>query len=309
MPRLTRVFSGTSGLNTKVDPSRINFNFKTGISELAAAVNIVIDDTGRPSRRKGFTATARTESWKNLFGCGSYAIGTTGDALCAIEPNMAYTALRNVHSDAQMSYAMDTDGISDIVFYCNGYEKGIIKNKASQGWPLITPIGVTTIKEFSEAPVGHLLEVYNSRMFIAVNNFLFYSEPNTYHAYRLSANYFGFPNRIKMVEAVSGGFWVSDSDSVYFFGGIIAPSLQEMPVQTKKCSSPAIEGTAVKIPADRIGDGGMQGQAVVFATKEGVVAGLGDGTLLSLTEKKINFPGGLTGSAFYRGGKITVCID
>jgi len=309
MPEPINIFRGSSGINTKVDPARLKFDQDSGISDLSACVNCVIDDSGRVVRRDGFTATARTEAWHSLFSAGSYALGVTGNALCVIESDMSYTALRNVRVGARMSFVRDTDGKSDTIFYANGYENGLIKNKISYSWPLITPVGATTIKEFYPAPVGTLLEIYNSRMFITEDNILWYSEPNTYHAYRLAANYFGFPSRIKMVQAVENGLWVSDSESIYFLGGTVAPALQEMPIQKKRADYPSIENTVVKVPASRIGLDGLSGIVVMFATPEGICIGSGDGQLINVTEQKLVLPTGLTGAGFYKDGKYICTID
>lgn len=309
MSRHIRIYSGSTGLETKEDPVRIKFDPKTGVSALAAAVNVECSDSGRLSRRDGFTATDRTEAWKNLFGCGSYGIGTKGDALCILDPSMAYTPIRNITPGARMSFVRDTNGAQDVVYYTNGYENGRIISKVSHSWPVGTYSGATTLKDFSAAPVGHLLEIRNSRMFIAEDNFLWYSEPGNYSLYRLAANFFGFQSRLRMVQAVTGGLWISDSEAVYFLGGNIAPTLNEMPVQTMVAESAAIEGTAVKIPASRIGIEGLNGIVVIFATNGGVCIGADDGRLINITEHKLDIPSGLTGSGLYRDGHYVVTID
>lgn len=306
--KLISIFSGSSGLNTKVDPGRIVFNPETGISALAACVDCEIDDSGRIERRRGFTATARTESWHSLYSCGSYAVGVTGDALCIIEPDMSYLPIRNVHGGARMSMIRDTDGAQGVIYYCNGYENGRIMSKVSHSWPVGSYVGPETIKTFYPAPMGHLLEIRNSRMFIAEGNFLWYSEPCSYSLFRLASDFFGFQSRLRMVQAVAGGIWLSDSEAIYFLGGNIAPTGLEMPTQTKQADCPAIEGTATKVPASRIGLDGLAGIVVVFATTEGVCVGTADGQLINLTERKIDFPGGLSGAGLYRDGKYTVTI-
>lgn len=303
------IFSGTSGINTKLDPARLRFNPEAGISELAACVNCCIDDTGRLIRRDGFTATDRTEAWKNLFGCGSYGIGTTGDALCIIEPDMAYTAIRNITPYARMSYVKDTDGTQDVIYYCNGYENGRIISKVSHSWPVATYSGALTLRDFSAAPLGHLLEIRNSRMFIAEDNFLWYSEPGNYSLYRLAASYFGFQSRLRMVQAVTGGLWISDEEAIYFLGGEIVPTVLEMPKQIKKADYPALEGSAIKVSSGLIGIDGLSGIVTIFATSEGICVGSDDGNLINLTEKKIDLPSGLTGAGLYKDGRYIVTID
>ena len=49
-----KLFTGASGLNTKVDPVRVQFNAAAGVSDLSSAVDITIDNTGRPGRRLGW---------------------------------------------------------------------------------------------------------------------------------------------------------------------------------------------------------------------------------------------------------------
>ena len=205
--KLIPIFSGSSGLNTKIDPSRIRFNPETGVSDLSACVNIDIDDTGRISRRKGFTATSRTESWHSLFSCGPYALGVSGNALAVLEPNMARTNIRNVTVGAKMSFVRDTDGTQDVIYYANGYEQGKVIDKLSYSWTANDYVGPTSRKEIYDPPIGHILEVRNLRMFIAEGSTLWYSEPGTLSQFRLAANYFGYQSRIKMIQAVSGGLW------------------------------------------------------------------------------------------------------
>ena len=300
------IFSGTTGINNKVDPSRLRFDPKTGIVDLAAAVNTDVDDTGRPSRRRGRTATVRAEAWKNLFGCGSYGIGTKGNALCVIESDLSYTALRNITSYAKMSYVRDTDGEQDVVYYTNGHENGKIINKVSYAWSVGEKTSET--KEFSAAPIGHLIEK-RKRMFIAQDNILWYSEPNSNDLYRLGTNHFRFMSRTRMVQAVAGGLWVSDSDAIYFLGGEINPSNMEMPLQEKMADYPVSRGTGVKVPGSKIGDEGLSGIVVMFTTNKGVCIGTRDGQLINATERKIDLPSSLTGAGLYKDGKYICVID
>lgn len=308
MSRHIKIYSSSSGINNKLDPVRLEYDYRKGVSDLAACVNCVCDDSGRLSRRDGFTITDRTEAWKNLFGCGSYGIGTKGDALCVIEQSMAYTAIRNITPYARMSYVRDTDGTKDVIYYANGFEHGRIISKVSNSWPASSYVGPETRKTFQDPPLGHLLEVRSSRMFIAADNILWYSEPGAMSLFRLAANYLVYPSRLRMLQAVDGGLWISDSESIYFLGGEIMPTALEMPRQAKKADFPAREGTAVKVKGSRIGEG-LKDMVVVFTTEKDICVGTSDGTLLSLTEKKIDLPGGLTGAGLYKNGHYIVTID
>jgi len=309
MSRHINIFkSASDGLNTKVDPVRLKFDYRTGVSALAACKNISIDDTGRISRRAGYAVTDRTEAWHSLFSAGAFALGVTGNALAVIAADMSKTNLRNVTTGAKMSYVRNTDGAQDIIFYMNGYEKGRLINKVSYSWPVGTYVGPETRKSFYEAPIGHLLCIRNLRMFIAEDKILWYSEPGNLSSYRLSANYFGFPSRLRMVQAVKTGLWISDSESLYFLQGEIIPSRLEMPTQTLVANYPAIEGTAVKIDGSRIGEG-IPGAVIVFTTSEGVCIGDGNGNLINISERKIDLPLALSGASLYRDGHYCVTLN
>lgn len=306
MPKDITIFTGSTGINNKHDPVRLRFSSKTGLSDLAACVNCEVDDTGRIIRRGGTTATVRTEAWKNLFGCGSYGIGTKGDALCVLESDLSYTALRNITPYAKMSYVRDTDGEQDVVYYTNGYENGKIINKVSYAWSVGEKTSET--KEFSAAPVGQEIEKRN-RIFVAQDNILWYSEPNSNNIFRLGTEHFRFMSRIRMVQAVAGGLWVSDSDAIYFLGGEINPGGMEMPLQEKMADYPVSKGTGVKVPSSRIGIEGLSGIVVMFYTDEGVCIGTKDGQLINVTEHKIDLPNSLTGAGLYMDGKYICVVD
>lgn len=308
MSRHIKIYSSSTGINNNLDPVRLEYDYRKGISDLAACINCRIDDSGRLARRDGFTATDRTEAWKNLFGCGSYGIGTKGDALCIIEPGMAYTAIRNITPDARMSFVRDTDGTQDVVYYANGHENGRIISKASHSWPASSYVGPETRKTFQPPPLGHLLEIRNLRMFIGQDNVLWYSEPGAMSLFRLAANYLVFPSRLKMIQAVDGGLWISDSESLYFLGGEIMPTALEMPRQIKKADYPAREGSAVKVKGSKIGEG-FSGMVVVFTTEKDICVGTSDGTLVSLTERKIDLPGGLISAGLYKDGHYICTLD
>ena len=302
------VFKGSSGINTKVDPVRLKFNPETGVSELAACVNCDIDDTGRLSRREGYAASARTESWHSLFGCGNYGIGVTGNALCIIEHDMSYAPIRNVMPSAHMSYCKTFDGKKDIVYYTNSFVNGRIWDKISYSWPIETYVGAPTRKTFFAAPIGHLIEVRNLRMFMAQNNVLWYSEPGSYGLWRMAADYFLFPSRLRMVQATTGGLWISDSDSIWWLAGEIMPTAMEMPVQVKMADYPAIKGTATKVSGSKVGEG-ISGMVVVFATTKGLCIGTGDGQLINLTERKIDMPKGSVGAGLEKNGRYVCTVN
>ena len=62
MAKVVPYIRGSAGLNTVDDPVRIGYNSKTGISDLAAAVNVTISPSRRINRRKGKTLRVLLDS-------------------------------------------------------------------------------------------------------------------------------------------------------------------------------------------------------------------------------------------------------
>ena len=119
--KLANVFQGTRGLNIKVDPVRTT----AGEDEyvwLSSCLNVDVDDTGRLSRRKGFTLL-QAGSWHSLFPCSGYMLGVKGNGLYRIN-GATSVGIRNVTTGNRMSYAKAFDGIREVIYYMNGAETG-----------------------------------------------------------------------------------------------------------------------------------------------------------------------------------------
>ena len=98
------IFSSTTGLNTKIDPARIKFDPASGLADLAVAVNVDIDSTGRIGRRKGFAATARTEDIHSLWCDGGACLFATGTSLCLLAADFSYITVASITANAPISY-------------------------------------------------------------------------------------------------------------------------------------------------------------------------------------------------------------
>ena len=298
MARQLALFKETTGINNKVDPTRMKYDQNEGMKDLASGVNVDIDITGRINRRKGFTSKL-AKSAHSIFGCNGYGLFVSSDALCVLNPDYTWAALRNVTVDARMSY----EQVGDDTYYGNGYEKGIVRDKISYAWSASDYVGPTTTKVFSDPPVGHLLELYNGRMLIAQDDVLWYSEPFAYSWFNLATDYIKFPERIVMVKSVKGAVFVSTEKSIFLHkGNDIKTSEQEMIT-----TYPAIEGTAVTVSASRVGDGSMTGLAAVWASTKGICFGGPDGYFRNFTNRKLEYPAARFGAGLYRDGKY-ICL-
>jgi len=292
------LFRGAIGINSKVDPARIKYDPETGIEELAAGVNIDISSSKRVGRRKGYTLRL-AKAAHSLFSCGEYCLFASGNALCVLEPDYTWSAIRNVTVGARVSYAK----IGTDIYYANGYEKGIVRDRVSYGWTAASYVGPATTKVFSDPPVGHLLEVYNGVMLIAQDNVIWYSESFAPSWFDLAKNYVQLGERLTMMKAVQGGIYVSTEKETFAYRGETVKELR----QTKVADYPAIEGTAVTASASRIGDGSVTGIAALWASTKGICFGGPDGNFRNLTERRLDYPFARYGAGLFRDGKY-ICL-
>ena len=302
MANTVSLFRGTSGLSNKTDPARLKAS-KTGMVELAEAINIVIDDTGRTSRRRGSTRVA-TGSWHSLHDCGQFAAGVTGDALSVINKDYSTTAIRRVTPGARVSY----ETAHDWTFYGNGFESGYLKDKASYPWVMPSIyLGQESTEVWMDPPVGHLISRYKARMLIAVETYLYVSRAQDF--FRFSEVYYPFPDRIKMIRPVQHGIFIGTTQETYFLRGNISTTAISPFEKIKVADYGVIEGTDLIIPGGRVGDGSMGAEVGIWTSDRGVCVGTSDGGFFNLTEDKLVLPDAQFGTAVYKDGTYLVLIE
>jgi hypothetical protein len=223
----------------------------------------------------------------------------SGEALYIMEPDYTVSGIRNLTVSTRMSYAkVGTD-----IYYCNGTEKGIVRDRVSYGWTAADYVGPDTTKTFSNPPTGHLLEVYNGVMLIGQDNVLWYSEPYAYSQFDLAKNYMQYNDRLVMIKAVQDGIFVSTEKETFACSGKTVKEL----LQVKVADYPAIEGTVVTVNASRIGDGSMVGLAAMWASTEGICFGGPGGHFRNFTERRLEYPFARYGAGLFRDGKY-ICL-
>ncbi len=294
-------FRGSTGLNNLVDPIRVGLNEDTGISDLAEAFNVDIDDSGRVSRCKGFTATGRTESTHSMFALKQMCLYVSGTALFRLFPDYSRLGIRSgLTPDAYMDYAM----VNENVYYLNGHESGVVKDNISYAWTAGEYYGVTTFRQFSNPPIGHLICYSNGRMYIAENNVIWFSEPWAYGSYDMTRNYFLFPSRVVSMKAVSGGLYVSDESKTYFIG------IKDNPADAildEVYSYPIIAGSAVIGDAIQMGFKDSYGPVMLCATDRGICVGFAGGKFENLTLHKLVYPSANRATATIKDGTY-ICL-
>lgn len=280
------VFSGSTGLNNKVDPVRLAFDPDSNIGELAVAVNVDIDNTGRVSRRKGYEKIF-SGNCHSLYASDNVCYLVVDDVLSLLHSDFSTTAIIEVTPGAKISYA----SVGSRVYFTNGHEKGYLGNGSYFAWEKDTYVGPETTKELYGPPIGTLLETYNGRMYIVKDEVLWYSEAFAYHAFELSKNFIWFEDKINMVRSIRDGIYVGTEKAVYFLEGT---NPREFTLTTV-ANYPAIEGTDNLIESSRIGredinKGILNERCAIWMSSEGICIGGPRGFFRNLTEKKLVCP-------------------
>lgn len=297
--RFRRMFATTTGLNNTVDPARLEFDYRTGVVELAQAVNIDIDRSGRPSRRLGRTqraASAASCAWAH----GEVCLFVSGTSLVQMSADYSTSTLRTgLTLGARMRYAP----VADRVYYLNGHELGYVRNGASNTWskgsyspPADTP------RQISDPPLGHMLGWFAGRMVVAKENVLFASEPSFYGAFDLHRGMRPLPSRVTMVRPTPAGLWVGTTTQVLFFRGTQWGQLR----REVMADYGVLEGSDAVCAGEKRGEAG---RSVLFTTPRGICAGEENGRFTNLTYNKLTFPTGRYASAAVVGDRYILLIE
>ena len=304
MAKLVKLFTGTRGLNTKLDPARLKYNPKSGVSDLAAALNVDIDDTGRISRRKGFTKQIAANC-HSLFCDGGACLFIMGDALCILYPDYTYEPLRDVQPDARMRCAQ----VDDETYYCNGFQTGRVVGGLSMSWIMAdTRHGPDTKKEYSDPPIGTDISFFSSRMWVVEADTAWYSEPFGFNYFNLAKNYFKFDSRLRMIRPVRDGIYFSSETTTYFFKGVGDPKEY---IKTSVSNHPAVQYSDVKFHGRIVfhQGGGMSiytspGElSAMWMSEKGMCYGGYDGAFQNISKDKIVLPSAITGSGLVFNGR------
>lgn len=278
---MTTLFKGSTGLNTRSDPSRIGFNSETGVSDLALAVNVIVDDSMRVSRRGGYTSISSTAYHSPLPLDSLSFLAISGTDLRLVYTDATYQSLATVTQGARTDYLK----VGSKIMYCNGYENGLIENATRSAWSVGTYHGPSRSKVFEAPPVGTLLAYFAGCVWIAERNVLWHSEPYSLNLFDKSKGFFYYESDITMIEPVSHGIYVSTEDRIIFLAGKTPEGMEENTLT----DYPAIKGTAVKVSGTVLGgDHRQQNMVTIFTTTKGIC--LGGQTFDNLTQDKFDYP-------------------
>jgi hypothetical protein len=135
----------------------------------------------------------------------------------------------------------------------------------------------------SGPPLGQDIAYSSGRIWIAKDNYVFWTEPLIYHLFKLRENYFSFPETVNMIIPVENGIYVS-SDKTYFISSIVDdPKLDHVSNDT------AITGTKIEMFGEALQDGSDPSVIAAWASEGGIIIGDENGSVKNITNKSVAF--------------------
>lgn len=142
-------------------------------------------------------------------------------------------------------------------------------------------------------PVGILLTLWNSRIFIVVNNILYYTEPFAYELIHPS-NYIVFEHPIQDIVALDNSLWVGTTNAMYCLGG------NRPPFAIAKTIDYGVYYNTHKIISGSLLSDRLQELVGIWMTHKGICVIGSDGLFMNLTEKIYSFPQAIEGHSLFR---------
>ena len=291
----------TSGLNTVLDPERLQQGDRTNgyEIELAEAVNVSIDNRGLLSLRNGSSPIA-TGEYHSLFcdggDCFSVLEGTSSASIVKIHTDFTTSVVRSgLSKGLRMCFAQtNTD-----TFYSNGVQNGFIRGGINYPWPVQLYRGPDADVDFATSiPVAnHIAFLQGGKCVISVGPHLFLNhEPFKYGLFAPALGFIGFESDVSMICPAKSGFFVSDQRQTWFLRKVDGGWYRYR--QEAVDTSPAIEWSlaAERVLLRDIGFD-LPGFGRVWLSREGVCVGTDDGVVFNVTKEKVRLPGGYSRGA------------
>ena len=232
--------------------------------------NIDISNTQKISRRDGSSTLVYSGNVNSMFSGLDTCLFMRSGTLHELKTDFTSTVLlSNLDPNSPMNYVE----VADRIYFTNNSVIGYVSNSTAT----LLSIVASTFKRVM--PPGHLIEYYHNRLYVVNGSVLYFSDAGALSQYDIRKNMRPFPSRIRMIQAVGDGIYVSDQDNIYFMDG---PDPLEMSL-VEKCNYPVIHGGFKKITGENIGPGESSGTFIFMATSKGFCVGGNGGSFKNVT--------------------------
>lgn len=276
--------------------------------ELAAAVNVDIDDASQVRRRRGHQQVASGD-WHSLADLGDIRLVVKDGELGFLDDGLNHSPLTTV-GDARLVYTR----VGPTVYFTSSTTSGKIESGVVLPWgapgagewlsPVIQPtstLGPIAGRQLTAPPRATEIESYKGRIYLASGRALWATELFLYDKIDMSKNYVYLEDDITMVRSVGDGLYVGTTRQLLFLRGTFSDGLVAQTVM----DSPVVRGSAVVVPWTKVHPRARsqpmpEGFGPVFMTGAGICVGLDSGEVYNLTQDHMVFPGAASAAALYR---------
>ena len=267
-------------------------------AELAAALNVDIDDAGQIRRRRGRTRVG-TGNYHSLWQSETAVYVVKNGDLCRLLPNYTTQILRAGVGADRVSYVK----VDDSDYFSSRTTSGKIlalpgtvsdwghPEDGGQGrWlsPVVNPtdyVPAVRGKLLGAPPNADYMAYFNGRIYLASGKTLWATELYLYDYVDKTRTFISFEANITGVAAVTDGLYVGTEDAVYFLSGPFGQM-----ARIKLADVGMVAGSMVEVPADVVRGGSSSRNAVMFMTRFGVFNGLDGGVATNITQSRVEFP-------------------
>jgi len=282
------LLQATTGLNNKVDPARLKYNPENGVTELAEAVNIDIDSTGRPRRRKGFSRVGLHGTVHSLYPTSDFLYFVSDGVIHAMNEAEGITDLCGI-SDERTSY----ETVGDKVYFSNMRSRGIIIGTTVNNWDKQDYVGPKTYRTYQSPPPGNFLLLFNGRMLIGAGDVIYASERFAYSWFDMARDYMQVGADLRMLAKVRTGLYVGVNGRILYYHGKDFSDVGLNVVSDETI----ITGTEQMIQGSTFPDYRINEPIIIAATNKGIVLLGPDGFYKNLTEDKVVYEAGKFGGS------------
>jgi hypothetical protein len=307
-----KVLAGWDGLKNTLQPERL------GDKDLVRARNVVLDDSGQPSRRRGYKLKLPGDVHSLFTSYEGIVLGVVNGNLSIINPDYSYDNLVPVGTNpdggmAPLAYSQ----VGDQVYYVSEVDRGIV-NIPTRDWspwgdphdlwlsPVVNP--TETLPEIAgrilkPPPYATCITHYNGRLYLGQGRTLWATELWLYNFVDATAGYKLYEADITMLGTVLDGIYVGTKEALWFTTGETFATMK----RTRVMDSGVIPGSMVNIPTELANPPQVPITAttptevsLMFMTTKGVCVASSGGHTVNMTEGKYIFPDSMGASAMYR---------
>lgn len=298
------VIDGFSGIRNTVAPEKLTPR------DLAAAVNVDLDDVGQARRRRG-QALKIAGNFHSLWRAKSRTL-VVKDGMLGQLDGYEFRSYGFGAGHERVAYTE----VNDTVYFTSRATNGKVgpdgvvlpwgAGDAGGTWvsPVVNPtttLGQTRGKLLGPPPLATEVEAYSGRIYLAAGRLLWATELFLLDYVDKTRTFIQMEHDITALAAMDDGLYVGTEGGIFFLKGTMQQGLK----QTQLTTAPVLRGSVARVPYSRAHPSGQQGPtrestAAMLMATDGIYAAFDGGELLNMTHGRVEFPHAEGAAALFR---------